>query len=76
MSEPRHNQVGMNFIGKDQYLVFQADLCNVLKFLPVPATSNGVMRIAENQHRCIFRLFFKQVEVNQIGVFIKDQLVV
>ena len=68
MFESRHDQVTVNFIGKDQHLPRYTDSPELLKFSPGPDAAYRIVGIAEYGHfdSGIFDLFLQILEIHFI----------
>ena len=49
----RHDELAMNLVADDAHMMTKADITHALQFLTRPYTTRRIMRIAEQENRCL-----------------------
>ena len=70
----RHDEITVDLIGKDQYIIFNTDFSKLFKFIPCPDPSHWIVRVTKdgNLDSGIFHLFFKIIKIGMIFFIIQN----
>ena len=75
MFESGHHQVTMDFVGKHQDIVLQADIAEPFKFIVLPDPAHGIVRRAQDGklYPWILNFFFQVFKVHVISIVVQHQ---